>query len=278
MNRDGVNSSELLRHAIELACAGKKDAARDTFLHVVDEDPRNELAWMWLADLVDTLEDKIIACENVLTINPSNEKARHYLELLQRKRQAVTSKHVHRKIESTKLKGAQRNPLEQAKYLEQEGKLDEALMIYKVEAAKASDTQNFNEIYKRIIGIERRQDEKIRFVSPQASILRLSFTWPLLYLSLALVQVGLNPLNHLTSYLWFSLPWVVLGSYLLAVAEVRSRHVIWKRFFLENGDGTALARTVVGAIGWLMVLIPILLIVIDSLNRLSDFQIPPRLF
>jgi tetratricopeptide (TPR) repeat protein len=269
-----VNSSDLLRHAIELARSGKKVEARDAFLRIVDKDTHNELAWMWLAGLVDSLEDKIIACENVLAINPSNEKARNYLESLKRKK--GNTGRAGRNI-ATK-QSAHRDPLEEAKYLEQEGKFDEALMIYKVEAAKANTTGIFNEIYRKIVQIEQMQAEKIRFVSPHVSVVRLSFVWPLLYLSLALVQVGLNPLNAPTSYLWFAFPWVVLGSYLIAVAEVRSRHKIWKRLFLEDGDGTPFARATVGAIGWILVLIPLILIVVDSLNRLSDFQIPPRLF
>jgi len=265
-----VNSSDLLRHAIEMARAGKRDAARDTFLRVVDDDPRNELAWMWLAGLVDTLEDKIIACENVLTINPSNEKARNYLASLKSRRLPT----VPQAAESPK----RRDPLDEAKYLEQDGKFSEALLIYKVEAAKAKDTETFNALYKKITQIEQRQAEKIQYVPPRSSITRLSFTWPLLYLSLALVQVGLNPLRHPTSYLWFSFPWVVLGSFLIAVSEVRSRHAIWRCVFLQDGDGTILARITVGAIGWLMILIPLALIMIDSFNRLSEFQIPPRLF
>lgn len=272
-----MNSSDLLRHAVELARAGKRDAARDVFLRVVEKDPRNELAWMWLAGLVDSLEDGIIACENVLAINPSNEKAHAYLYELTRRRDLSN---VPGNVETKKTvpQNKRKDPMEDAKFLEQDGKFDEALTIYKVEAAKAKDTGTFNEMYKRITRIEQLQAEKIRYVSPRASIIRLSFTWPLLYLSLALVQVGLNPLNHPTSYLWFAFPWVVLGSYLIAVSEVRSRHMLWKRLFLENGDGTVFARMAVGVVGWLMVLIPLILIVIDSLNRLSDFQIPPRLF
>lgn len=269
-----MNSSDLLRHAIELARAGKRDAARDVFLRVVEEEPRNELAWMWLAGLVDSLEDKIIACENVLTINPSNEKAHNYLVRLNRKVPIEASAGTMGK----EGKNAQRDPLEDARYLEQDGKFEDALMIYKVEAAKAGDADTFNDLYRRITRIEQRLAEKIRYVSPRASILRLTFTWPLLYLSLAFVQVGLRPFQHPASYLWFGFPWVGLGSYLIAVSEVRSRHPIWERFFGEAGDGTVFARVTVGVVGWLMVLVPVGLIVIDSLNRLSEFQIPPRLF
>lgn len=269
-----MNSSDLLRQAIGLARAGKRDAARDIFLRVVEEDPRNELAWMWLAGLVDSFEDKVIACENVLTINPSNEKARRYLETLKRREEEKGP--AGRDVVARE--SVQREPLEEARFLEQEGKFDEALMIYKVEAAKTNDTGTFNTIYKKIIQIEEMQAEKIKFVAPRASIMRLSFTWPLLYLSLALVQVGLNPFNAPASYLWFAFPWVALGSYLIAVSEVRSRHLIWRRVFLENGDGTVFARLAIGTIGWFLVVVPFVLLVIDSLNRLSDFVIPPRLF
>jgi tetratricopeptide (TPR) repeat protein len=268
-----VNTSALLRQAVQLARDGKRVEARDIFLRIVEEDPRNELAWMWLAGLVDSLEDKIIACENVLTINPSNEKAIAYLEKLKRRKE---SERPGAKTEKTPT--APKNPLDEARYLEQEGKFEEALLVYKVEAAKANDTHTFNEIYKKIVHIEQLQFDRIRFVTPRAAIVRLTLPWSLLYLSLAFVQVGLNPLRHPTSYLWFAFPWVVLGSYLIAVSEVRSRHPIWKRLFSQNGDGSFAARLAVGALGWLMVLIPMILIVIDSLNRLSEFQIPPRLF
>jgi tetratricopeptide (TPR) repeat protein len=271
-----VNFSDLLHQAVGLARAGKNDVARDIFLRVVEDDPYNELAWMWLAGLVDTLEDKIVACENVLTINPKNEKAQKYLESLRWRLPVEVPTPVVEKKNDTR--PAHKDPIDEAKFLEQDGKFDEALLIYKVEAARAQNPQTFNEMYRRITNIEQRQFEKIQYITPRAAVLRLSFTWPLLYVSLALVQVGLDPLHHLTSYLWFSFPWVVLGSYLIAVSEVRSRHRIWQRLFLEDGDGTVFARTTIGVAGWLMVLIPMVLIMIDSLNRLSDFQIPPALF
>lgn len=272
-----MNTSALLRQAIQLARDGRRAEARDIFLRIVEEDPRHELAWMWLSGLVDSLEDRIIACENVLTINPSNGKALAYLEKLKRRRdQENRSSGIERT--ETVPRQASKDPLEEARYLEQEGKFDEALLVYKVEAAKAKDTRTFNEIYKKIVQIEQLQFDKIRFVTPRAAILRLTLPWPMLYLSLALVQVGLNPLNHPTSYLWFAFPWVVLGSYLIAVSEVRSRHAVWKRLFSQSGDGTFSARLIVGAVGWMLVLIPLILIVIDSINRLSEFQVPPRLF
>lgn len=261
-----------MRSAIELARAGNKSDARDIFMRVVDDDPQNELAWMWLAGLVDSLEDKIIACENVLVINPSNAKVQAYLDKLKHRKHAEEAK--------ADIPDASKpaDPLDVGKFLEQEGKFEEALNLYKVEAAKAKDTNTFDELYRRISRIEQMQNDRIRYVSPNISIARLTFTWPLLYLSLALVQVGLNPIKNLVGYLWFSFPLVLVGSYFVAVSEVRSRHMIWRELFSEQGDGSTFARLAVAAIGWLMILIPLGLIFLDSLNRLSDFQIPPKVF
>jgi len=287
-----VSSADLLRRGIEAAHANRKVEAREFFMQVVEVDPRNELAWMWLSGLVDNLEDQIIACENVLTINPENQKVRLFLDSLKRKQQVLRGEnretpqksheqpraHQVKKEHGVKRDSPTRDPMRVAEYLEQDGKFDQALEIYRVEAAKAKDLHVFDQIYKKIIHIEKILAENIKFIPPRLAVFRLTFSWPLLYLSLALVQVGLKPLEHLTSYLWFAFPWVVLGSFLVAVSEVRYRHVIWRKIFRENGDGSLIARIVVGTVGWLMIFIPLALLLIDSLNRLSVFQIPPRLF
>src|SRR5512138_1231731 len=78
------SSTEVLQKAVQEARAGRRTEARDLLLELVETEPRNEIAWMWLTGLVDSLEDRIIACENVLTINPANEKVRTYLADLQR--------------------------------------------------------------------------------------------------------------------------------------------------------------------------------------------------
>jgi hypothetical protein len=106
----------------------------------------------------------------------------------------------------------------------------------------------------------------------------LTFVWPLLYFSLALVPVGLSPIAHPAVYLWLGLPVVILGSFLLSVAEVRSHHMVWQKLFSEDGDGSAVARLLAAAAGWFLVLLPHILIAVDSLNRLQSFKIPLKPF
>lgn len=83
-----MREDPLLKQAIEAARAGRELTARDIFLEVVEREPRNEVAWMWLTGLLDGLDDCIYACEMVLDINPGNASARQYLDQLLAKKQS----------------------------------------------------------------------------------------------------------------------------------------------------------------------------------------------
>ena len=275
-----MSSSEIVQRAIQSARAGRRTEARDLLLQVVETDPQNETAWMWLSGLVDSLEDRIIACENVLTINPANERVRAYLADLQRYRQNLLAGKDNDDANdllqpANHLKA---DPLARAQQLEQLGKFEDALNAYKELAGKAKNSREFDQIYKQILRIEGLRNENIRYVAPSSSIQRLTFVWPLLYFSLVLVQVGLNPIAHPAFYLWLGLPVVILGSFLLSGAEVRAQHAVWQKLFSEPGEGSAFARLTAAATGWFLVLLPHVLIVLDSLNRLQHFKIPLKPF
>src|SRR3990172_6125619 len=77
-----MDSTEILRQALQAARNGRELTARDLFRDVVRLDPNNEVAWMWLSGLLDPLEDRILACERVLSINPENQKIQVYYEKL----------------------------------------------------------------------------------------------------------------------------------------------------------------------------------------------------
>jgi len=340
-------TQEILQHAIAMARAGHKVEARDLLLEVVEGDPQCEIAWIWLSGLVDLLEDKIIACENVLVINPSNDKVRAYLLELKRQEvlliekgiseealrllnqakscleqndkgsalcfatQAVeknrnlegawlligrASPDVHQQVmafenalrlnprrseTASALEDARirrDDPLNFVVQLERSGKIDEAIAMYNELAAKTKDLQKFDHIYLQIARLERLKRENVQYVAPRSSIWRLTFTWPLLYFFLVLVQVGLNPFAHPAIFLWLGLPWVFAGSFLLSLSEVRSRHTIWNKVFSERGEGSGFARVVTAIAGWTMVILPHIILLLDSINRLRIFVIPPKPF
>ena len=69
-----------IQQALKALRAGRKEEARSILLSVVDEQEDNERAWLYLSAAVETLEEQQICLENVLAINPTNEKARQGLE------------------------------------------------------------------------------------------------------------------------------------------------------------------------------------------------------
>ncbi len=342
-----MTAKDILQQAVGLARAGHKIEARDLLLQVVQDDPQCEVAWIWLSGLVETLEDKIIACENVLVINPSNDKVHAYLlhlkqqeslrvekensgqasQLLKRamafleqgdkesalyfavqavekdksleeawllmgqvspdlNEQVRAFEHAlrlnpRRSETSVALDNARAfrdDPVSFAVQLERSGKIDEALEKYRELAAKAKDLQKFDHIYLQIARLEKLKKENVQFVAPTSSIWRLTFTWPLLYFFLVLVQVGLNPFAHPSIFLWLGLPWVFVGSLLLSVSEIRSRHAIWRKVFSQRGEGSNTARMITATAGWLLVILPHIILLLDSINRLKLFVIPPEPF
>lgn len=76
---------EQFKRAVTAFKAGRKDKARDLLLDVVEKNERHEQAWFYLSALVDSLEDQQTCLENVLELNPNNEKARKALEKIRQK-------------------------------------------------------------------------------------------------------------------------------------------------------------------------------------------------
>jgi tetratricopeptide (TPR) repeat protein len=74
---------DLLLKGIAAARAGRRSEARAILTQVVEQDERNEQAWLWLSGVVDSPEDVRVCLENVLDLNPANARARQGLEWLE---------------------------------------------------------------------------------------------------------------------------------------------------------------------------------------------------
>jgi hypothetical protein len=59
---------------------GDRAMARELLTQLVDKDPHNEEAWLWLSGVVADFNEQQICLENALVINPSNEQARKGLQ------------------------------------------------------------------------------------------------------------------------------------------------------------------------------------------------------
>jgi len=79
-----ANTKEILDQAIAALKAGRKVEARRLLEGILAADRYNENAWLWMSGAVDTDAERIVCLENVLTLNPYNERARKGLEQLGR--------------------------------------------------------------------------------------------------------------------------------------------------------------------------------------------------
>jgi twitching motility two-component system response regulator PilG len=75
-----ANALTLLRDGIAAAKAGDKARTRQLLRQATQLDPRNELAWMWLAGVAESPQDAQNCLLRVLAINPGNERAREGLK------------------------------------------------------------------------------------------------------------------------------------------------------------------------------------------------------
>ncbi|MCP4138958.1 MAG: hypothetical protein GY755_01485 [Chloroflexi bacterium] len=73
-----------MQEAIKKAKLGQELSARELFIDLVQEDPNNKLAWLWLIGLLDDRDDLILACEEVLRIDPTETRVRMRLDELRR--------------------------------------------------------------------------------------------------------------------------------------------------------------------------------------------------
>lgn len=77
-----ANVDAMVRAGVEAYRAGKRSEARTLLERAIELDEQNEQAWLWLSAVVDSTDDQIVCLQNVLIINPQNERARQGLRSL----------------------------------------------------------------------------------------------------------------------------------------------------------------------------------------------------
>jgi CheY-like chemotaxis protein len=69
-----------LKAGIAASQEGDKERARSCFQALIDQNPRNEQAWLWMAGMAESPAEAVTLLERVLEINPNNEHARAGLQ------------------------------------------------------------------------------------------------------------------------------------------------------------------------------------------------------
>jgi hypothetical protein len=79
------NLEQLLQIGIQTARKGNRSSARVIFQQILDADKTNERAWLWMAAIAETSEDRLRYLNAVLRVNPNNTTALRELEKMKRK-------------------------------------------------------------------------------------------------------------------------------------------------------------------------------------------------
>lgn len=245
-------AEEQTRQAGELLKAGKRTEALALIRQVTLGCDSIPDAWHLLAGLTSDTDEQLRALEKLVALVPADAKARQELERLRHFREA---------------------PLDLALIYEEQGNLEKAIETYNLALAKAKSKSEWNAIYLKRSRIENLQQEKIAHISPSLSVVRLAGGPALLYLSLLLIHIGMNPLTDPEPLLWIGLLWAALGGAMIAFASVRSHHRLWFVIFKDVGSrGTPAARFAMGAAGWILVILPFVLLFTLSFQRFFAFD------
>src|SRR6185436_18121747 len=71
-----------LELAITAIRSGRKEEGRQLLNLLIQQNPNNEMAWLWMSSVVNSDEQRARCLYHVLAINPDNELARRGLQLL----------------------------------------------------------------------------------------------------------------------------------------------------------------------------------------------------
>lgn len=86
-----TSADSMVRDAIKAYHAGNPDEARNLLFKATELDETNEQAWLWLSAVVEDDQDKQTCLENVLTINPNNDKAKQGLRILRERTSSASA-------------------------------------------------------------------------------------------------------------------------------------------------------------------------------------------
>ncbi|MBA3946764.1 MAG: hypothetical protein H0X37_19660 [Herpetosiphonaceae bacterium] len=75
--------TKMLHAGIVAAQAGANAEAHRYFVQVIEQDRRNELAWLWLSSVLPTAAQALKCLDHLLTINPGQPQVREAREILQ---------------------------------------------------------------------------------------------------------------------------------------------------------------------------------------------------
>lgn len=235
---------------------GLRQEALRLFQEIVRDNAQNEAAWLHISRLVTDVEDKIIALERVVEINPRNDHAQAHL---------------------TQLRQNHSDDLAIAIAYETQGNLKKAIDAYTFAAGHAPIAAD------RLVAQKRLEDARLKLgqqpIRPTSStfnLLRFMIGPPLIYGLLVFIQSGLSPAYLSRTFLWELLA-VWFGT-VLFIAANQSIEGEGETLFSEDLLGDWRFRMVVTGLGVLLIALPFLFFFLTAFSSFDVTQTAVRIF
>lgn len=75
-------ADQRLWQAIGLSRAGDREGARRVLESIIEQDPQNAMAWVWMTEVTDNQDEKRYCLEIALSITPDDEVLKRGLDYL----------------------------------------------------------------------------------------------------------------------------------------------------------------------------------------------------
>ncbi|KAA3664416.1 MAG: hypothetical protein DWQ04_05850 [Chloroflexi bacterium] len=217
----------------------------------VQANPDHVNGWLALSRLSANPELKIIALDKAIQLNPKNKEAKKRLKTL---------------------KSNHKQPLKLGIAFESVGELERALSAFRKAQRKAKSSAGIQLAKKRQQAVKQQiKQQKIQITTPTYTLVRFAAGPVTLYGLLLLIQAGLNPLR-IPFVFYVGILFVVLGSLLLTLVYLTPNHRLNGKL-MESAPVAEWAKTAVfSLVGLFCIVLPFLLLFMQSVNRLELFR------
>ncbi|MCP4360553.1 MAG: hypothetical protein GY796_21300 [Chloroflexi bacterium] len=254
-----VTPNILYQEAVQVYRNGRSHEARQLLQQLVSEHPQYEKGWLGLSQLVVSLEEKIVALETAVVLNPQNQRAAQTLQ---------------------KLKIDHEDKLVLGQAYEKYNQPAEAMAAYKY-AAKHAPISTDRHIAKKYLRVLKEQiqvqqtaakgERVLKTTGATATLIRLAVGPLIIYTLMMTIHGGLNPL-HIPLALYAGIIGVGIGSFLVVGAASTPHHPFWQKLLGSDGLTDKFTRSLMTGLGLLLITIPFAVIILSSINRLVVYK------
>jgi tetratricopeptide (TPR) repeat protein len=242
---DPAQEKSRLAEAVALAGDGYFQEARNSLIKLAEKDQNHVPTWLLLSTLVDNIEDKIVALENVLQLIPHHADAQ---KLLKHRLQGEVDK------------------LTQGRAFEKQKDLKNAILAYET-AVIISPLEEEKEIAERRLAELNKDYSPYAITSPTLTLVRLAAGLPILYGLLLLIHSGMNP-SQIPLSSCFNGLFVIMGGLLWTAARHTTDHPYWQHIppFITK------KRQFLAIIGLILSVTPFFMFIMNAITRLAVYR------